>query len=111
MLKAIHFYRSYLSSGFRARCEMKLVCIDERKRPFSKIWNTRRSKYGATIQTVGKDDNTRPLWVHGRVLTRNGEHKKHTVPRPLLFLFKLRFSSALRDGIAVFKPISLLFMG
>ena len=26
MLKAIHFYRSYLSSGFRARCEMELVC-------------------------------------------------------------------------------------
>ena len=25
MLKAIHFYRSYLSSGFRARCEMELV--------------------------------------------------------------------------------------
>ena len=25
-LKAIHFYRSYLSSGFRARCEMELVC-------------------------------------------------------------------------------------
>ena len=23
-LKAIHFYRSYLSSGFRARCEMEL---------------------------------------------------------------------------------------
>ena len=90
---------------------MKLVCIDERKRPFSKIWNTRRSKYGATIQTVGKGDNRKPLWVHGRVLTRNGEHKKHTVPRNLLFLFKLRFSSALRDGIGVFKPISLLFMG
>ena len=24
-LKAIHFYRSYLSSGFRARCEMELI--------------------------------------------------------------------------------------
>ena len=26
-LKAIHFYRSYLSSCFQARCEMKLVCL------------------------------------------------------------------------------------
>ena len=26
MLKAIHFYRSYLSSGFQARCKMELVC-------------------------------------------------------------------------------------
>ena len=25
-LKAIHLYRSYLSSGLRARCEMELVC-------------------------------------------------------------------------------------
>ena len=34
------------------------------------------------IRSAGKGDNTRPLWVHGRVLGRNGEHNKHTVPRP-----------------------------
>ena len=44
----------------------------EKKRPLSKIWDTRRSKYRATVHTdeVGWiGDNTRSLWREGRAPT------------------------------------------
>ena len=47
--------------------------------------------------------------------TETGYHRRGQFPNVkgdllLPSLFKLRFSSAFRDGIGVFKPISLLFM-
>ena len=58
---------------------------------------------------------TSKLWIRASS-TETGYLRRGQFPNvkgdPLLpFLFKLRFSSALRDGIGVFKPISLLFVG